>query len=132
MEATGEGKDRVIRGARSLVDHGRVDLFGSKVFTNTLLSPPSDEGSLICSLVGIRASGGSEHLVQALGSSAKDSSLEDLGPVGRGEVAQRGTVDDGVDHGGRGGDLGKFGVIVSDGDRGNLGEAGWENVSLCN
>lgn len=127
VEGRLEGQDGERGRAGRLVVHGRVELLLGKldVRATTLELSSVDEGGLEGCLVGIRAGHGGEDIVEALGRDLEDAGLEDLGVVVGGEVAQRRSVDDGVDHLGSGCGLGQRGVVVANGDGGNLGVATW-------
>lgn len=98
VEALGEGEDRVVGSTRRLVDHGRVNLLLGGLLAIALLRSAPDKGRLVRRLVGVGAGGRGEDLVEALGGGAQDARLEEVDVVEGGEVAQGGTVDDGVDH----------------------------------
>lgn len=119
-------------GARSNVGHGTLELLGSEVDVGTttlLLSVPHESG-LVCGLVGIRARESHEDLVHALGSDLEGTGLEDITPGAGGEVTERRTVDQGGDHLGRLRSLLQVWVIVTDGDRGDLGVDIEEGVAI--
>jgi len=122
MEGRLEGEDRELGRAGNLVVHGRQQLLLGELnlVTTTLHLAVVHEGGLVGSLVGIRASHGSEDLVQALGGSLEGTGLQDVGPVSRGEVTQSRTVNQGIEHLRRLRNLLQVGVVVADGDGGDL------------
>ena len=79
-----------------------------------------NEGGFVGGFVGVRPGHAGEDLVEAMGSDGEDPRGEDGGPSMRGEVAQRGAVDQGRGHFGGGGGVHEGGVVVADGDGGNL------------
>lgn len=127
-----EGQDGELRSTRRLVVHGSLHLLLGKLNgrATSLLLPPPHESCLVCRLVGVGTGHGGEDLVQALGGNLEDTGLENLSPVVGGEVAECGSVDDGVDHLGALSSLDEGWVVVTDRDRGNLGVAGLESVFL--
>ena len=132
VEALLEGHDGHVGGTRGLVDHGRIDVGLGElgIVASTLLLALPHEGGLVCELVGVGAGLGSEDLVETLGGDGQNASLEDVGPVVLGEVAERRAVDDGRGHfGGSGCEL-QAGVVVAHGDRGNLGVDVEEDVAV--
>jgi hypothetical protein len=68
-----------------------------------------------------RGGGTHEDLVEAWGRGLEDTGAQDGGPVVRREIAERRTVDDGVDHLGGLSGLDEGGVVVAEGDGGDLG-----------
>lgn len=125
MEGRLEREDGKLCGAGGLVVHARLELLLVKVDvgTTTLLLAAVHESSLVGQLVGVRAGEGSVDIVEAFGGDLEDASLENLGPVVGGEVAESRAVDEGVDHLGSGGSLGEVLIVVADGDGGNLSVA---------
>ncbi|KZL84320.1 hypothetical protein CI238_13243, partial [Colletotrichum incanum] len=123
VEARAEGEDGEVGRSRGFVVHGRRRLLGGEVdvVAAALLLAAPHEGGLVGGLVGVGAGHGREDLVEPLGRHLEDSGAEDLGPVLGRKVAERGAVDDGVDHLGGLGHLGEGGVVVAQGDGGDLG-----------
>lgn len=122
VEGRLEGHDGQLRRTRGLVLHGRLQLLLSELglSATTLALTVVHKGGLVGSLVGIRAGQGGKHLVKALGGSLEDTSVQDVSPVVRGEVTQSRSVDQSIDHLGRLCHLAEVGVVVADGDGGNL------------
>ena len=122
VESLLERQDRQVRRPRGLVGHGARQVLLGKVDigTATLKLTAIHECRLVGRLVGVGAGHGSEHLVQALGGSLQDTSLQHAGPLGGGEISQRRPVDQCIGHFRRLGRLEKVGVVISDGDGGNL------------
>lgn len=128
VEGRLEGQDGELGRAGALVVHGRLNLLSGELDlgATTLELAVVHEGSLVGGLVGIGTSHGSEDLVQALGGSTEDTGLQDVGPVGGGEVTQSRTVDQGGDHLLGLGHLLEVGVVVANRDGGNLSVAMYE------
>lgn len=122
VEGRLEGQDGKLGRAGTLVVHGGLELLLGELNlgTTTLQLAVVHESSLVGSLVGIGTSHGSENLVETLGGSTQDTSLQDVSPVGRGEVTQSGTVDQSVGHLRRLGSLHEVGVVVTNGNGSNL------------
>lgn len=122
VEGRLEGENGQVGRTRALVVHGGEQLIVGEVGADatTLHLAVVHEGGLVGSLVGIGTSHGGEDLVQALGGSTEDSGLENLSPVGGGEVTQSRAVNQSAGHLGRGGHLLEVGVVVSNGNRSNL------------
>jgi hypothetical protein len=122
VECRLEGENRQLGRARARVVHGGKQLFLGELNlgATALQLAVVHEGGLVGRLVGIGASHGSENLVQSLGGSTEDTTLESVSPVGRREVAQGRTVDQGGLHLGRGGRLLEVRVVVTNGDGSNL------------
>lgn len=123
VESGLEGQDGQLRGSRLLVHHGGLQFLLAEVGlgSSTLQLATVHEGRLVGNFVGVGTGHGSVHLVQALGGNLEDAGLEDVGPFSGGEVTQSWSVDQGGNHLGRCGHLLEMGVVISDGDRGNLG-----------
>ena len=122
VEGRLEGENGQVGGARALVVHSGDQLILGEVGVDatTLHLAVVHEGGLVGSLVGIGTSHGGEDLVEALGGSTEDSSLENLSPVRGGEVTQGGAVNQSAGHLRRGGNLLEVGVVVTNGNRSNL------------
>lgn len=122
VEARLERHDGQLRRPRRLVVHGRLHLLLGELDLRpaALQLPAVHKRRLVRRLVGVGACHGREHLVEPLGRRLEDARLESRCPVVRGEVSERGSVDDGVDHVWRGGRLDERRVVVTDGDGGDL------------
>ena len=121
-----EGEDGKRLGAGGdFVRHGGLHLLGGEldVRAAALLLPPPHEGSLVGRLVGVGAGHGREDLVETFGSNLEDTGFESGSPVGGREVAEGGPVNDAVDHGVAESRVVKDGVVVADGNGGDLGVA---------
>lgn len=122
MEAGLEGEDGQLGRPGGLVVHDGLELLSCKVdvVSAALLLPPVHKGRLVGQLVGVGACEGREDVRQALGRHFQDARLEDLGPVVGWEVTEGGTVDQGSNHLRRRSRLGQGGIVVSNGDGGDL------------
>lgn len=122
MECGFEGHDRVVGGAGGLVGHGRGDFLGCEVFlgATTLELGVVHESSLVSGFVGVGAGGSGEDLVQALGGNLEETGFEDVCPGAGGEVTQGRSVDQRAHHLGGFGSFKESGIVVSDGDGGDL------------
>lgn len=125
VESRLEGHDRQLWGAWRLVVHGSLQFLLSELLlgTSTLQLTVVHESGFVGSLVGVRSGHGGEDLVQALGGDLEDTSVQDVSPVSRGEVAQGWSVDQRGSHLGRLSDFGEMGVVVANRDRSNLSVA---------
>lgn len=128
-----EGEDGQLGGAGGLVVHARGQLLLAKVDVGAaaLALAAVHEGGLVGELVGVGAGEGRVDVVEALGGNLEDAGAQDLGPVVGGEVAEGRTVDEGVDHLGRGGGLGEVLIVVAHGDGGNLSVAAFQLVAAA-
>lgn len=122
VESRLEGENGQLGRTGTLVVHG-----GEQLLLGELGSGPTalhlavvHEGRLVGSLVGIGASHGRENLVQTLRGSTENASLENMSPIGGGEVTQGRAVNQGGYHLGRGGNLLEVGVVVSNWNGGDL------------
>lgn len=127
VESRLERQDGQLRGSWLLILHGGLQLLLAEVGlgSSTLQLATVHEGCLVGDFVGVGASHGSVHLAEALGSNLEDTRLEDVGPFSGREVTQSRSVDQRRNHLGRCGHLLEVGVVVSDGDRGNLSVAAY-------
>lgn len=125
VEGRLERQDRQLRGSGRLVQHGRCHVLLGEfdVRTSALLLTTVDERGLVGGLVGIRASHGGEHLVQALRSDLEDAALQNVCPFSRREVAQGWSVDQCPSHLRRSCRLEEVWVVVSNRNGSNLGIA---------
>lgn len=123
VEAMVEGKDGVVGRAGFLVEHDGRQLLGGELGTAALLGAAPQEGRLVGRLVGIGAGHGGKDLAEALGGGLEQTGLEDVGPVVGGEGTEGGAVDDGAHHLGGLGDFEEAGIVVAQGNGGDLGES---------
>ena len=126
VEGRFERQDGELGSAGGLVVHdGGEFLLGEvDVVAAALLLATVHERSLEGELVGVRAGEGCVDVVEALGGNFEDAGAENVGPVVGREVARGRTVDEGVDHLGGGSGFGERGVVVANGDGGNLSISG--------
>lgn len=121
MERVCKAEDGQVRGAGLGVVEARGDfLVGPLDALAALLAAVEHHGGLVGQLVGLGAGLGGEDLVQALGGDAEEAILEDVVPLAGGEVAQGGTVDEGGDELGGLSGLDEGGVVVANGNGGDL------------
>lgn len=100
--------------ARGLVDLGPLGTL------TTLSAAVEHEGGLVGELVGLGAGLSSEDLVETLGGNSHETGVEEVNPLLAGEVTDGRSVDEGRDHLGGLGSLDEGGVVVANGDGGNL------------
>lgn len=121
MEGVCKAEDGQVGGAGLGVVEARGDLLvGPLDALAALLAAVEHHGSLVGQLVGLGARLGGEDLVQALGGDAEEAILEDVVPLAGGEVAQGRAVDQGGNQLGGLSGLDEGGVVVANGDGGNL------------
>jgi hypothetical protein len=125
VEASLKRHDRQLRRSGGLVQHTRLKLFLGEFLLGaaTLLLTVVHESGLISGLVGVGTRHSGKYLVQALGSDLQNASLQDVSPVSGREITKSWPVDQGGSHLRRSGHLEKVRVVVTNGNRRDLGIA---------
>lgn len=125
VETSLKRQDRELRGTRGLVAHGGLELSLGElnIGATTLDLSAVHKSSLVSGLVGVGASHGSEDVVETLGGNLEETALKKLSPVVGRESTESWSVHNGVGHLGGGSGLEEVGVVVTDTNGRNLGEA---------